>query len=193
MTRVEFATVIVYLEAICGKQLPPASMDPYFDLLGDLPSDVLRTAAQRVAVEHRWATFPSVAELREAAIETIQGSVKELSPAEAWDLAWSAAGRIDLEIEGSIDRACKDLPVTVLEAMRAFGVPALVYGKEPVGVVRGQFLKIFEQLAARDRRRALLPASVKNSIAEIGARGQVAGSVGKIVESIGKEIEGDKS
>ena len=165
MTRVEFGVVIAYLEAVCGKQLPPVAMEPYFDLLGDLPAEVLKTAAKRVAIEHPWATFPSIAELRAAAVETMRGLVKELSPAECWEIAWSATRCLDLEVPCTIERTTQKLPPIVLECMQAFGIPALVYGKEPVSVVRGQFMKIAEQLLARDRREALLPSSVKREIA----------------------------
>lgn len=186
MTRAEFATVMAYLEAACGKPLAQKSLDVYFDLLGDLSAEVLSIAAKRIAVEHKWATFPSVAELREAASETLRGEVKELSAAEAWEWAWSAVKSIDLEIEGSCERACRGLSNTVLEAMRAFGIPALVYGKEPLGVVRAQFTKIYEQLAARDRRAALLPAALKKEIAAIGQK-RLPPAVAKQIEDIGQE------
>ncbi len=183
MNLEEFAKIVLFLEASTGKpiDLPgpkaQARMEVYFGLLGDLDYSVMMIAAQRVVLEHPWATFPSIAELRQAAAETIHGQIRELSPAEAWDMAWKAAGAIDLEIEGSFERRTEGLPLIVLEAMRVFGIPALCYGKEPVGVVRAQFTKIYEQLAARDKRRALFPPSVKDSIEKIGAT-EVAGQIG---------------
>lgn len=182
MTTSEFAAVMGFLESACGKPLPPKALDVYFELLGDLPVDVLRLSAQRVALEHPWANFPSIAELRAAAAEIVRGLVKEVSPAESWELAWRAAGRIDLEIDGSADRAMNGLPEIVQEAMRAYSIPSLVYGKDPVGVIRGQFLKIFEQLAARDRRIALLPAAMKKKIVETGDRPPV---IQKVLDQIG--------
>src|SRR5262249_4373334 len=134
----------------------------------DLPLDVLKLAAKRVVLEHRWATFPTVAELRAAAAETMQGQVAELSPAEAWAIAWRVVGSTDPEVEGSFQRASKGVPPLVVEAIRAFGLNSLCYGKEPVGVVRGQVLKVYEQLAAREQRTALMPASVRAAIEGIG-------------------------
>jgi hypothetical protein len=167
-TTVEFARTMAFLEAACGKTMPKESAMVYFELLGDLPNEVLEVAAKRISLEHKWATFPSIAEIREAASETMRGSVRDLSAAEAWQLAWDAAGKIDLEIQGSLERRTAGLPEIVLQAMRAFGLPALVYGKEPLSIVRAQFIKIFEQLAGRERRMALMPASLKNDIARIG-------------------------
>lgn len=165
MDRIEFAKIMAYLSAGCGKPMPAEAAEVYFDILGELPAEVLKTAAKRVVLEHPWATFPSIAELRAAAVDTMRGVICELSPAECWDLAWGAASRIDLELPYTIEKFTKDLPPIVLECMHTFGIPALVYGKEPVGVVRGQFMKIAEQLLARDRREALLPPSVKREIA----------------------------
>lgn len=170
MSRREFAEVMAYLSAACGKPMPSEAAEVYFDLLGDLPVEVLRIAAKRVALSHPWATFPSVAELREAGAETMRGKSVELSAAEAWRIAWSTAGRIDLDVIGSCDRAMASVPPLVAEAMQSFGIAALCYGKEPVGVVRAQFVKFFEQLAAREKRVALLPPALRESIQLIGRK-----------------------
>lgn len=180
MTRPEFAQIIAYLTAGCGKPLADAALEVYFDLLGDLPFDAMKLAAQRVLLEHRWATFPSIAELREAATATMRGQVAALSPAEAWALAWDAAGRIDPEQEGSAERGLRDLPPLVVEAIRAFGLPALCYGQEPVGVVRAQFTKIYEQLAAREQRTALLPHKTAEAV-----RQRLPQQVAGILQNIG--------
>lgn len=183
MTKKEFLPIMGFLEAATQKPLSKASVDVYFDLLGDLPADVLQIAARRVALAHVWATFPSAAELRQAASETQRGAVSVLSPAEAWELAWRAVGRIDLDIPGSVEKHTAKLPPLVLDAMQAFGIPALVAGKEPVGVVRGQFFKVFEQLAAREERLALLPAPLQKQIAS--KRPALPAPVTKALESIG--------
>lgn len=189
MTRLEFVKVMAYIEAATGKSVSSDTAEVYFDLLGDLPVGVFQLAAKRVVLEHRWATFPSVAELREAASETAQGAVKPLSAGEAWSIAWKAAGRIDPEISGSAERGLAGLPELVVEAVRAFGIPALCCGREPVGVVRAQFVKIFEQLAAREKRIALMPPAIRQAVAAIGAGENVAaprlGAIGRAVATIG--------
>lgn len=193
MTRAEFLKVAVYIEVGIGKALTADAKDVYFDCLGDLSAEVMALAAKRVLMEHKWANFPSIAELREAAAETQRGQVKELSPAEAWAIAWKIAASTDPEVDGSFARAAKNAPPLVLEAVRAFGLLDLCYSKDPIGVMRGQFLKIFEQLAARDRRRALLPATLTKAIEEHPDR-RVA-PVRKALAGIGmsvNETEGTK-
>lgn len=189
MTAGEFFEIMAYIGVGCGKELAPKSLEVYFDLLGDLPRETLALAAKRVVLEHPWATFPSIAELRAAAVETIRGEVSELCPAEAWRIAWAVAGSTDPEIDGSFSRACKrhDAPPAVVEAIRTFGLPSLCYGDEPVGVVRGQFLKVFEQLAARDKRLALLPPRLAESIESKGK--PIAAPVLQALAGIGKPVE----
>lgn len=166
MKLTEFASIIGKIALSTGKSITPEAQVVYYELLGDLPADVLALAAQRVILEHRWANFPTVAELRAAAVETMRGRIEEISPAEAWRVAWSIAERTDLEQEGSFDRACAKLrpaPI-VLEAMRCYGIPSLFCNKENVSIVRAQFIKIFEQLTEREKRSALLPPSVRQAI-----------------------------
>lgn len=179
MTRHEFASVMAYIAAGIGKAVTKETVDVYFDLLGDLPAPAFRAAAKRVLLEHKWANFPSVAELREAAALTMQGEISSLSPAEAWHLAWEAVKGIDPEVEGTLERACSGLPPIVFEAMRAFGINSLCFGRDPVGVVRAQFIKIYEQLAAREQRQALLPSALRQSIE---AQAQLPGDIVPLLE-----------
>lgn len=169
MTRLEFLKVMAALTAGSGKDLSADAKEVYFDCLEDLSLDVFALAAKRVLMEHKWATFPSIAELRQAAAETVRGTVKELGSGEAWSMAWNAVGKIDPEVSGSYARGIEGLPAIVVEAMETYGINPLCYGKEPVGVIRGQFIKIFDQLADRDRRKALLPPSLTKQI-EANAR-----------------------
>lgn len=166
MTRTEWAKAAAYLTAGTGKSLTAEQLEVYYDCLGDLSYNVLQVAAKRVLMEHKWATFPSVAELRQAAAETQAGEVAALAPAEMWEVAWRIVGATDPEVPGSFERASRGAPAVVLAAIRAFGLSSLCYGDEPLSVVRGQFLRIAEQLAAREKRVALMPTALK---AQIGA------------------------
>jgi hypothetical protein len=192
MSNSEFATIVAYVSSAVGKKLDADAQVVYWELLGDLPAEVGWLAAKRVLLEHRWSTFPSVAELRQAAVESMRGEVKELSGAEAWAIAWRVAANTDPELDGSFDRACAKAkaPPLVVEAITTFGLLDLCYGKEPEGVLRGQFVSTFNALAARDRRAALLPAAVRESLEDIRERKAIpqpkreaAAIVGRLAES----------
>jgi hypothetical protein len=172
MTRSEFAMAMAYVGTAMAKPLSAEAHEVYFELLGDLNYQTLMVAVKRVLLEHRFPTFPSVAELRQAAAETIRGEAVELSECEAWGKAWQIVGDTDPEVEGSFERACRraKAPPLVVEAIVTMGLNAMCYGDEPVGVVRGQFLKVFAQLAARERRLALLPPALRTALSDIRDR-----------------------
>lgn len=168
MTKIEFCKVVAYITAATEKKLSADALDVYFDCLGDLDYEIFSISAKRVLMAHVWATFPSIAELRQAAADTKRGNVQELSASEAWKMAWDAVAKIDPEIKGDFDKATNKLPAIVVETMKTYGITSLCYGKEPVGVVRGQFIKIYEQLAARENRLALFPEKLKTAIGAVG-------------------------
>lgn len=189
MTREEFAKGIATLSAAIGRTLGEDAWEIYFRLLGDLDYRVFLTSIERVLLERKWPTFPQIAELREAAALTMRGDVKELSPGEAWEIGWKAIGRIDPEVEGSERRALEKVPPLVAEALRCMGVTALCYGREPVGVLRGQFAKVFGDLTEREKRLALLPPSVRQSIGDTPKRIAAPAPIRQALESIGKPLE----
>lgn len=73
MTRAEFAEIVAFLELATSKQIHDdpkeglARTRLYFQILGDLPLEALRAAAERLVCERKWSSFPQVAELRELA------------------------------------------------------------------------------------------------------------------------------
>lgn len=164
MTRIEMAQILAYIAMAVSKPLSEEASEVYFDVLGHLSADVMKKTARIVVAEHKWATFPTVGELCQVAAEVARGEVKELSSAEAWEIAWKAIGKIDPEQEGSVERGCRNLPPLVVRAMEGFGICALCFGKEPITVVRSQFIGIFEQLQAKERRLAMLPPGMQKAI-----------------------------
>ncbi len=188
MTKPEFSEVIAYLEAAVGKPIAPTPteglhrMRVYFDLLGDLPLETLRIAAKRAALAHPWNTFPSVAELRQAASETLQGQVRAISPGEAWGQVCRAIKSIDPEHSGPwmardragvmrhwssrVEWATDGMPPLVFEAMRLFGVANLCNANPEYA--QRDFVRIYSDLLARESARALLPAALQQQITTIG-------------------------
>lgn len=202
MTAKDFTTCMAYLEVGINQPLPKNRAEIYWDLLNDLPIDVLRTAAKRVLLEHQWATFPSVAQLRQAASDTILGQVAELPPAEAWAQAWKAVTRIDPEVSGPYMMRDKEgvmrqypsqtaaimdsLPFLVAKTINAYGIRALTHGQEPIGVVRGQFLKMFDQITTKHKKLALMPPALKREI-EQQNKGTLSAPVQQALGQIGLE------
>lgn len=210
MTKTEFAGVISWITAAIGKQIAEgvgeradlerkARMNVYYEMLGDLPVDVLSIAAKRVVVAHPWATFPSIAELREMAAVSSQGEVQMISAGEAWGMALKAAKKINPDLRGPYvarDRqgkirtfnsqaefACDGMPPIVFEAMRAFGITELANANPEFA--QREFVKIFDSLAKRDERCRLLPASVAKALDNIAEKKALPSPVAAAVKQIG--------
>lgn len=203
MTRDQFLQVDAYLTCATNKVLTREAKEVYYDLLGDLDADVFRLAAKQVALSHVWATYPSAAELRQAAATITQGCVKRLSAAEAWKIAWDAASEIDLDMHGEhVGRDGKTYPTQaasvlarvpklVLEAMQTYGLPSLCVTSD-VGIARAQFMRIWDQLAERDAAKALLPPDLVKAIEGTPARLQGAKSLPaaaqRLLDGIGRDV-----
>lgn len=177
MTATEFAKGILYLSAGLNRPMSDEALEPYFDLLGDLDYETFIKACRAVLLTHKWNTFPTIAELREAAF-AVSGPSNQLTAGEAFAIAREAAGNVDMDIIGPYRvrnyktgeweiypsqeaYALRDVPAPIVQAMRAFGLREFCYATDPTGVVRAQFTKVFEQITARDQRTALMPPSVR--------------------------------
>lgn len=198
MTRKQFAEIMAYIAAGVEKGPSPETAAVYYAALGDLPLDVFRAAAKVVILNHGFKSFPLAYQLRQAASDIVLGQIAELPPAEAWRLAWEAVGRIDPDIQGPYTvrnhegvmtefpsqkvAVIANLPPLVAKTLRAYGLQSMIGGKESVSIVRSQFIKMFEQIAAQHKKLALMPEALAK---EIESRATPA--IGKIVDAIGVE------
>jgi hypothetical protein len=171
----EFAEVITWLSVAIGRPIADdatqheARMDVYFEMLGDLPLAAFKVAARRCAAERKYQSFPSIAELREMALETTKGTTKELTGAEAFGIALKACNNTDVDVDGSRERAFAKVPPNVKAALDVFGFRAMY--NLPSGAIetaRAQFTKIFEAIQEREKKTQILPAAVQKQIKEIG-------------------------
>lgn len=220
MTFTEFAKGIAWLTTAIrrpiadgagqdGEQAREMAMRIYFDCLGDLGYEVFQIACKRVALAHPWPTFPSVAELRKAATDTMSGEAKSLTAGEAWEMAYRVAQSIDPGITGPYWRngelfpsqlasLTKGMPPIVADCIRNFGGPAVLCEADP-NFARREFTAMFEKLQAARREERLLPATMREAIARIGRdskaaaaitdRGQTPTRVAIAMEKVGRKCD----
>lgn len=201
----DFAKVMAFISAATQKPASPETVEVYYDLLGDLDLEVLKSAAKRVVLEHPWATLPSVAELRQAAVQTTLDKTQTISAQEAWSIAWRAAGQIDPDIKGEFvtfdghgnkivhrsmtDYALQDVPPHVRRTMQLFGMGRLIAGNEPLGVMQAQFCQTYSALQLEARREALLPLSLRNEMDRLRSKNEGEERERQIRDQIGNELE----
>ena len=169
MTRPEFATVMAYLGAACGKPLTADGHEVYYDLLGDLPLAALQLAARLALLESQYPVFPTVGVLRRLATEA--AAARAFGADEAWAMVRQAVLAFGYyrEREG-----LAALPAVVRRAVESLGWRELCDATEPE-IVRAQFRRAYEAAAAREQRQALLPARVKALIGRVARDFQLEG------------------
>ncbi len=184
VTRFEFAAIVAYLEAATGKSPAAETVAVYWDLLHDLPADTLRRAARRVALEHAWATFPSAAEIRRAAVAP---PGDQPSAWDAWGLVRLAVGRYGLSRGAD---ALAGLPALAKRACEAIGWADLCDATEGA-VVRAQFVRCYDALAESEVRRALLAPVTAAALPEARPRGALPGAVRGLLNGVGRGVNGE--
>lgn len=189
-TDIEVAKVLTMLTTGLNiaeeKALSKEAADVFIEMLVDLPYLSLITGAKRILATHKYPSFPSIADIREAAIGAVQGRVTATTAAEAWALAWRAAGQIDPDIPHTRAAATRHLPPLVLKAMDTIGVLQLIHA-DKLDVVRAHFLRTYEGLVAAEKQRAMLPPKLVDAIESGAASGSRPAILSEALKSIGVE------
>lgn len=122
-------------------------------MLSDIPFNVAKAALIKVLATAKF--WPTVGEIRETAVQLTSPNV--LSAPEAWAQVIKA-----IRYDYSSDK----LDPVVRKAIEGFGGLNGIGYSENIDVVRGQFLKVYEQYANRERDAAVMPASVRDLIGD---------------------------
>lgn len=181
MNRTEFTAITAYLAAAVGKPMPAEQIEVYFSLLGDLSAQVLWAAAKQAILENQYPTIPPVGVLRKLATEAMNGAEITRTADEAWGLVVDA---IRMYGWPNPEAGKASLPPLVRKAVECFHWQDLCDASNPE-VVRAQFRKAYEAIAEREKRQALQPIALKDSLAAIANKrtDQVQTYVQAIAES----------
>jgi len=157
MTKAEIAKILAVLAASYPKfEVDDLKVQVWYEMLGDLDYATANMAVKKLILENTFA--PSIAEVRKAAMEILNPDV--MTAAEAWGEVERAVRTYGYyqEIE-----ALASLSPRTAKVVRQIGWREICLNEEP-GVVRGQFLKMYQQVQERDRREMLLPADLRQGI-----------------------------
>lgn len=163
MTKAEVAMILTVLAAVYPKfEVDDLKVQVWHEMLGDLDYATANMAVKKLILEN---TFPpSIAEVRKAAAEIMNPDV--MTAAEAWGEVERAVRAYGYYQE---TEALASLPPRVAKVVRLIGWREICLNEEP-GVVRGQFLKMYAQVAEREQKELLLPAGLRNQIQILAER-----------------------
>lgn len=163
MTPHETSRLLAILAAAFPRFEPDElKMQVWHEMLGDLDYSVAQLAAKKCMISNTFA--PSIAEVRKAAMQIMYPQRK--TAAEAWEEVNRAVDRFGYYQQ---QEALESLSPEVARAVRAIGFEKICL-TENMGVERGQFIKIYEQMEGKQKEEQLLPDKMRAQIAGVAQR-----------------------
>lgn len=135
----------------------------WFELLKDLPYEVANAAVQQHMLTNKFA--PTIAEIREQAANVVNGPQKDAG--QAWAEALKAVHHFG---ENHALEALATLDPLTRQTVERFGFGALC--NNPVddrSIARAQFIRIYNDLANREREDAKIPAHIRDRLTMLRA------------------------
>jgi len=165
MTKGEVAKLLAVLAAAYPKfEVNDVKVQVWHEMLGDLDYAVANMAVKKLIMQN---TFPpAIAEVRKAAAELT--NPENLTSSEAWGEVTSAIRNYGYYREGE---ALASMSPTTAQVVRYMGWREICMSEDKdTGVVRGQFLKMYEQTANREQEKKLLPPAMQDEIKQLSKK-----------------------
>jgi hypothetical protein len=135
----------------------------WHEMIGDLDFTLAQMAVKKLISESPFP--PTIHDIRRRAMEAQFPDLP--TPAEAWGIvnrAMRKHGRYDAE------RGLDGLPHIVREAAECIGFREMCESEDPDGVLRGQFMKVYEQVLNRRKGEHILPLPLQNQIKALASQ-----------------------
>ena len=160
MTRQEFSRLMAFLSAAIDKPVSKATVEAYFEMLGDLHYGLAMAAVQKIIATDEFPVLPTIGKIRKAAAD-LKGNSR-ISAAEAWGIVIKSIKDYGYYREAE---ALQSMPEDVARVVRWMGWQELCHS-DNVDVIRGQFLKMYEAETKRHQDFAVLPPAVRDFISD---------------------------
>ncbi len=169
MTKGETAKLLAVLAAAFPRfEVDDLKVQVWHEMIGDLDYGIASLAIKKLILE---STFPpSIAEVRKAAVE-IQ-TPEQTTGAQAWGEVIKAIRNFGHYRE---EEALASMSPRTAYVVKCMGWREICMAEES-GVIRGQFLKMYQQVAEREQKQKLLPENLQSQIRKIAS---VTGSIRK--------------
>lgn len=163
MTKGEIAKLLAVLAAAYPKfEVDDVKVQVWYEMLGDLEYSVVNIAIKKIIMLN---TFPpAIAEVRKTAIE-ISNSIN-ITAAEAWGEVIRAVKKYG---HYRAKEAIASMSPATAQVVRCIGWSEICLTEEP-GVIRAHFLKMYDQITAREQERQLLPPAMQAEIRKLAKR-----------------------
>jgi len=156
MTKKEMVVILAILkEAFKDFQVTETRTSLWYDLLGDLNFKVVQVAVKKLILQSPYV--PTISDIRKQIVEIMHPII---DAAEGYGEVRRAIKEYGYDYAPEAFEGMSPLTRKVCEYI---GWQNICLSEEP-SVIRGQFLKMYEQLNARQQENALLPERLKEQI-----------------------------
>jgi hypothetical protein len=162
MTKQEFAQAMALLSAAIDRPIGKTTIAAWYEFVQDLPGTAVLAAVQTIIATDEYPTLPSIGKIRKTAIEL--SKPKTITAAEAWGLTIKAIRSYGHNRE---KEALEKLPPEAARIAEMMGWQQMCHA-DNVEVIRGQFMKMFDQVSARDTQERLIPPQARALLAGLG-------------------------
>lgn len=163
MTKIETAKLLAVLAAAFPRfEVDDLKVQVWHEMLGDLDYSLASLAIKKLILENTFA--PAIAEVRKAVAEILNPD--GMTAAEGWGEVERAIRLYGYYRE---TEALESMSPMTAKVVRCMDWREICLSEEP-GVIRGQFLKMYQQIAERDRKERLLPQGLRNQIQILAER-----------------------
>lgn len=146
----------------------PGALKPVIELwtemLADVPYPVVEAAAKKLILESPYP--PTISDVRKQVADITADPKSKIDGATAWGEVSRAVREYGWY---DPDGALQSMSPRSRKVVRSIGWKEICMCDKP-GVVRGQFLKMYDSYVKRERKDALLPERLKGDIRQIGNR-----------------------
>lgn len=159
----EFSPLMAFLSAAVQKQVSAETVKVYFDLLNDIPIEILKQAVRAAVIEHQYATIPPVAKIRQIAAALTRG------PGMTAMESLAGVRRVVNQFGGGYastedrEAAYRKMPPTVARCLQSFGWDRFCDSENPE-TLQAQWRMNWDQVQAREQRVEALPCDLRTAI-----------------------------
>lgn len=163
MTKIETVQLLAIITAAHPKQFVMTELTPvlWAELLEDIPFEVAQLAVKSHISQSPFP--PTIADIRKHAI-TLQLPIEDqLDAATAWGHVMAAIQQYGYYQQ---QKALESLPSRTAKVVKFLGWQELCSCTE-IGVIRGQFLKMYTQVTQQEMKQAMLPQGFQNALRQL--------------------------
>lgn len=128
------------------------------EMLADIPFSVVELAVKKLILESPYP--PTIADVRKRAVEIMTPPEDQIDGVEAWGEVMRAIKHYGYYREAE---AMESMSPKAAKVAKYMGWQEICHS-EQTGVIRGQFLKMYEIVANRERQDRLLPLDMREEI-----------------------------